>query len=76
MGRGKYLLKFFDRIYCVLSEVLMVQVCPISGDQVDERAGRIAAFFSLLLMVVAVGCGWRWAVLGLAAAAAVTSSPR
>jgi hypothetical protein len=43
----------------------MVDACPITGDQVDEGAGRIAAFFSLLVMALGAGFGWIWAVLAL-----------
>ena len=43
----------------------MVNACPISGDQVDEGAGRIAAFLSLLVMALSAGFAWPWAVLAL-----------
>lgn len=45
----------------------MTQACPISGDRVDERAGRIAALFSLLLAALFAWKGWAWAMLGLSA---------
>ncbi|BDU69843.1 hypothetical protein GETHOR_19440 [Geothrix oryzae] len=41
--------------------------CPIVPNLVDETAGRIAAGLSLGLLALAVGGGWAWMVLTLAA---------
>lgn len=43
----------------------MADVCPISGDQVDERAGRIAAFISLMGVLLFTWRGWPWPMLAL-----------
>jgi len=50
----------------------MVELCPISGDLVDERATRIAAFFVVIigaLLAWRAGSGhpWPWVALAMAA---------